>query len=315
MQTHKLLISLMFLINISTSSAQNTPSSPISGSVFTPFIINPAITGSKDFMALDLAMVIQGENKSQILSGNTRIAKRGPSYFGAPVSRSYTQYGVGASVYNDVIGTSQSIGINIAGSYHLPLNKKNLSFLSAGIALKGIYNMIDSIPEYEAAPKNTFIPNIDAGLYYYGQQGYAGISVTNLLGSMLDDKDAEVYAVPISRQYFLTGGYKFVLSKTLNIVLEPSLIINLDDSLEFNDPDTYNPMLRIYMEDFCVGTYFHDYDKLTFFFQYKFPQLYLGTLVDFPIKAPFYKEELIVEIAFGVNFGSVSPGSRTNWHW
>ena len=175
--------------------------------------------------------------------------------------------------------------------------------------------MIDSIPEYDAPPKNTFIPNIDIGVYYYGQQGYAGISATNLLGSMLDDADNEIYAVPISRQYFLTGGYKFVLSKALNIVLEPSLIINLDDSLKFNDLDTYNPMLKIYMEDFCVGTYFHDYDKLTFFFQYKFPKLYLGTLVDFPVDAPFYKEELIVEIAFGLNFGSIRSGSRTNWHW
>jgi type IX secretion system PorP/SprF family membrane protein len=249
------------------------------------------------------------------LSWNTRIAKKGPTYFGAPVSRSYTQYGVGASVYNDVIGTSQSIGISAAGSYHFPLNTKNLSFISGGIALKGIYNLTDSIPEYDAPPKNTFIPNLDIGLYYYGQQGYAGISATNLLGSIMDDAENEIYAVPISRQYFLTGGYKLVLSRSLNIVLEPSIIINLDDSLDFNDLETYNPMLKIYMEDFCVGTYFHDYDKLTFFFQYKFPKLYLGTLVDFPINVPFYKEELIVEIAFGMNFGSIRSGSRTNWHW
>ena len=86
---------------------------PVSNYIFNPFIFNPAIAGSKDFMALDLAAVLQGNDKSQLLSGNTRIAKKGPTYFGAPVSRSYTQYGVGASVYNDVIGTSQSIGMNV----------------------------------------------------------------------------------------------------------------------------------------------------------------------------------------------------------
>jgi type IX secretion system PorP/SprF family membrane protein len=308
-------IILFIVFNATVAFAQHTPICPISNYVFNPFIFNPAITGSKDFMAIDLAAVIQGNDKSQLLSGNTRIAKPGPTYFGAPVSRTYTRFGAGISVFNDVTGPSQSIGMSAAASYHKPLNTKNLSFISAGLAIKGIYNMLDSVPDTEAPPKNTLVPNIDAGIYYYGQFGFAGISATNILGSMLSEEDKAIYDVPVSRQYFLTAGYKFIISRSLNVVLEPSIIVNLDDSLSFGESDTYNPMLKIYMEDFCVGTYFHDFDNLTFFFQYKFPQWYLGTLIDFPLNAPFYKEELIIEIAAGFNFGSIRSGTRTNWHW
>lgn len=306
---------LVFITSICDMKAQQTPSTPISNRVFTPFIINPAIAGSKDFMAIDLSAVIQGTDMSQLLSGNTRIAKKGPTYFGAPVSRSYTQFGVGAALFNDVIGPARNLGFSAAGSYHIPLNDKNLSFLSVGLAVKGIYNMMDSVPDFSAPPKNTFIPNMDAGIYYYGQSLYAGISATNILGNMLDSADLATYDIPVSREYFFIAGYKLVISKSLNIVIEPSLIIDLNDSLNFDRKATYNPMLKIYLEDFCLGGYLHDYDKFTFFFQYKFPRIYIGTLVDFPRNVPFYKKDLIIEIAAGINFGNISHSSSTKWHW
>jgi len=304
----------LMLVSLSLSG-QNTPYNPISGRVFTPFIINPAAAGSKDFTALDLSATIQGENYSQLLSGNSRIAKKGPRYFGAPVSKSYTRVGFGAALFNDVSGPSRNLGINIASAYHIPLNDKNLSFLSAGVALKGIYNMTDSLPDPGAPSRNAFIPNADAGIYFYGQKFHAGVSATNILGSMTDSADMAIYNIPVSRQYFLIAGYKIVLSKSLNIILEPSIIVNLDDSLEFSDKNSYNPMLKLYMDAFCVGSYLHSYDNLTFFFQYKFPNFYVGTLVDFPRNVPFFKRDMTVEIAAGFNFGGTGSSPRNRYQW
>jgi len=309
------LLVLMLIISTHNSLAQYVPLNPMSSRVFNPFIINPAIAGSKDFMALDIAATIQGEDLSQLLSGNTRIARKGPHYFGAPVSKSYTNYGIGAAIFNDAYGASRNLGASIAASYHLPLDEKNLSFLSGGIAVKGIYNMSDSVPDFDAPSRNSFIPNIDAGIYIYGKNLYAGISATNILGSMTDSTDMAIYNIPVSRQYFLMAGYKLVLSRSLNIVLEPSLIINLNDSLDFDKKETYNPMLKLYMEAFCIGAYLHDYDNLTFFFQYKFPRLYIGTLVDFPRDVPFFKRDLTLEIAAGINFGSTTASSRNRYQW
>lgn len=304
----------LMLVSLSLSG-QNTPYNPISGRVFTPFIINPAAAGSKDFTALDLSATIQGENYSQLLSGNSRIAKKGPRYFGAPVSKSYTRVGFGAALFNDVSRPSRNLGINIASAYHIPLNDKNLSFLSAGVALKGIYNMTDSLPDPGAPSRNAFIPNADAGIYVYGQKFHAGVSATNILGSMTDSADMAIYNIPVSRQYFLIAGYKIVLSKSLNIIIEPSIIVNLDDSLEFSDKNSYNPMLKLYMDAFCVGSYLHSYDNLTFFFQYKFPNFYVGTLVDFPRNVPFYKRDMTVEIAAGFNFGGTGSSPHNRYQW
>ncbi len=305
----------LFIITGIKASAQHTPYTPISNRVFTPFIINPAIAGSKDFMAIDLAATIQGDDFSQLLSSNSRIAKRGPRYFGAPVGKSFTSIGVGGALFNDHSGPSRNIGVSAAASYHIPLNDKNISFVSAGLAVKGIYNIIDSIPDLGVPGKESIIPNLDAGIYLYSQNLYAGVSVTNLLGSLIDSADMALYNIPVSRQYFFLAGYKLVLSRSLNIVLEPSLIINLDDSLKFGSKESYNPMLKLYMDAFCLGAYLHYYNNLTFFFQYKFPKLYIGTLIDFPRDVPFYKRDLTVEIAAGINFGGVTKTSGSRYHW
>ena len=308
------LIALFILISF-RAAAQHTPLNPISSRVFTPFIINPAIGGSKDFMAIDLSATVQGEDMSQLLSGNTRIAKKGPRYFGAPVSKSFTNIGIGGTLFNDQFGPSRNIGASLALSYHMPLNDKKISFVSGGIAVKGIYNIMDSISDTGIPGMESIIPNIDAGVYFYSQNLYAGLSATNLLGNLIDSVDMAIYNIPVSRQYFFQAGYKIVLSKSLNIILEPSLIINLNDSLDFDRKETYNPMLKLYMDAFCIGAYLHDYSKLTFFFQYKFPKLYIGTLVDFPRDVPFYKRDLNVEIAVGVNFGGTANSSRNRYQW
>lgn len=316
METIKtIILTGLFALTGLNTEAQQTPSNPISNLVFTPFIINPAITGSKDFMAIDFSASLQGEDYSQLLGGNTRIAKKGPRYFGAPVAKSFTNIGAGGALFNDQLGPSRNIGVSAASSYHIPLNDKKMSFISGGIAFKGIYNITDSIADAGVPRRESFIPNGDAGVYFYSQNLYAGISATNLLGNMTDSLNMAIYNIPISRQYFLMAGYKIVLSRTLNIVIEPSLIINLDDSLNFDRKETYNPMLKLYMDAFCIGTYLHDYNNLTFFFQYKFPKLYIGTLVDFPRDVPFYKRDLTVEIAAGINFGGVTGTSGSRYQW
>ena len=308
------LIAFLLLIGFK-ASAQHTPHTPISNRVFTPFIINPAIAGSKDFTAIKLATTIQGDNFSQLISSNSRIAKKGPRYFGAPVGKSFTNIGVGGALFNDHYGPSRNIGVSAAASYHLPMNEKKISFVSAGLAVKGIYNIIDSITDLGVPGKESIIPNVDAGIFLYSQNLYAGVSATNLLGSMIDSADMALYNIPVSRQYFFLAGYKLVLSRSLNIVLEPSLIINLDDSLEFDSKESYNPMLKLYMDAFCLGAYLHDYNNLTFFFQYKFPRLYIGTLIDFPRDVPFYKRDLTLEIAAGFNFGGLTKTFGSRYHW
>ncbi len=311
----KVLIVCTFFISWGSAIGQQTPFNPVISRAFTPIIFNPAMTGSKDFATLDLAAVLQGDNMSQVISGNSRIAKKTPRYFNSPSSKDFTNFGVGGTFFHDIIGASNSIGISAAASYQIPLAKNNLSFLSFGAAVKGIYNRMDSIPDLAAPEKISIFPNLDAGIYYYNPTFYVGLSSVNILGNPLDSADMSIYGMPVSRQYFFHAGYKLVISKSYNIVLEPSLTINLDDSLSFEPTEILEPSVKLYLDNFCLGTYIHDFDKLSFFFQYKFPGFYLGTLIDFPRGTPFYKKELTIELGLGINLSRLRSSYFQAWHW
>jgi len=311
----RVLLFCAFLFSLCALEAQQTPFNPVSHRIFTPFIINPAITGTKDFTTIDLAASVQGDNMSQILSGNGRLSKMIPGYFSSPGVRDFTNIGVGGSLFNDKFGTSHSIGLIASVSYQVPLDARNMSFVSFGASVKGIYNMMDSIADLGAPAKNTFIPNLDLGVYFYSQKFYAGISSTNILGNMLDSTDMSIYMMPVSRQYFFMAGYKFVLSKPLNIVLEPSLLINLGDTISDDYSELLQPGLKLYFDNLCFGSFIHNYDYLSFFFQYKFPKFYIGAFFDFPRETAFYKKELGIELTLGINFSSLKPVFLENWHW
>lgn len=302
-------------VYVSNITGQHSPLNPVSGRVFTPFVFNPAIAGSKDFATIDFSGVIQGDNLSQLLSGNTRLSKLLPAYYSSPTQKTFTNIGVGGAVYNDNLGTSHSRGLLASASYHQPVDKTGLSFISFGASFKATYNTLDSIPDLSQPGKNTFIPNIDLGLYYYSPSLFIGVSATNMLGNRLDSAEASIFTIPVSKQYTLHAGYKFLVSRELNIVIEPSVVINYSDSLSLEYSELIEPMLKIYMDNFCFGSFMHDYDNLSFFFQYRFPKIYLGAFVDFPRNTAFYKKDLMVELSVGLNLSGLKPASFRNWHW
>jgi hypothetical protein len=161
-------------------------------------------------------------------------------------------------------------------------------------------------------------PNLDAGIYYYNPNFYVGFSATNILGNPEDRDSLGLYSIPVTRQYFFLAGYKFVLSRSLDIVLEPSVIITSDDTLSLDmDGITgmIKPGLRLYMGKFCVGTYFQDFNKIPFFFQYKYPRFYVATFFEIPKNIPFYKKELTAEIGIGVNLGVDRFTTKKESHW
>jgi type IX secretion system PorP/SprF family membrane protein len=313
------LLILILVFPFKQLVGQQTPLSPVSYRIFTPFIFNPAIAGSKDFSSIDIAGGWEGKSNSQILSVNSRLTKKGQAYFSSPAAKEFTNLGIGGSIFNKADGTMQNTGISAVCSYQIPLNKKALSFLSFGVAVKGIYNFMDSVsstdPGLNKPPLKTYYPNLDAGIYYYGPNLFAGISATNILGNPGDPDTLGMFRIPASRQYFLMAGYKILVSKRYNIVVEPSIIINADESDDQKITDLLEPMLKIYMQDFCLGTYFNDYDNISFFFQYKYPRFYVGSFVEIPRNSPYYKKDLNFELTIGINLSQIKSRHLRNYHW
>lgn len=311
----KTILIVVFNAVCITSYGQQVPVNPVSYRIYTPFILNPAAAGSKDFFSTEFLAGFQGKTYSQIVSGNARIGRKIPGYHSSPSTYSYTGVGVGASAFNDVRKDTVTSGAGVTLSYHYPLNSKKLSYISAGATIKGVYHFYNGDTSLNIPFKEFFYPDLDIGIYYYSPTAYAGLSATDILGPPADADTLNTYSIPAARHYNLIAGYKILLSRSLNLVLEPSVIIVTDDSLSFDIKKNIQPALKLYAGSFCLGTYFNDYSKISFFFQYRYPKFYVGTYFALPKDSPFFKKSPTAEIALGINFSRNGSGYTKNGHW
>jgi type IX secretion system PorP/SprF family membrane protein len=306
---------LLIVVSFNVNYGQQVPDYPVSYRLFNPFIFNPAIAGSKDFSSVDLVAGSYGNSNSQIASGNLRISKSRKEYFSSLSAPEFSKIGVGGYLFNDLNDSSRNIGIGGTGAYHMQLNKNALSFLSFGLSVKAIYNDYSGNSDLNKPAEKTFFPQVDAGIYYYSSTLFAGISATNLLGNPNKADSLGFYTIPVSRQLFFQIGYKLVISRSLNILLEPSLIVNSDFTFSGDMIDMIKPGLKLYTNNFCIGTFFNDFDKISFLLQYKYSRLYVGTYFELAYNEPFYKHPILAEVAIGVNISSIKSGLFRANHW
>jgi type IX secretion system PorP/SprF family membrane protein len=310
-----LLISLS-IFSFCATNGQQTPLDPVSYWVFIPYIYNPAMVGSKDFISIGINAAFQGKSNTQLLCGNTRISKTKSGYFSSPDITEFKNIGIGGSVFKDINGLSQNIGLSGSVSYQIPINIHELSFLSFGASVKDAYSTIskDSAGQ-ENSLRKTFYPNFDLGIYYYGPSFFTGFSSINILGSPWKPDSLGIYKVPVSRQYFFTAGYKILLSKSMNIVLEPSVLISATDSTFGKITDNINPIIKLYLEDFCIGTSFRSGGKISLFGQFRYPRFYVGAYYELASKTPYYKNKPIVEFTLGINIQPDKSRLTKHSHW
>ena len=296
-------------------AGQQVPDYPVSYRLFTPFIFNPAIAGSKDFTSVDITLGKQGKSNSQLASGNLRIGKLKKEYLTSVSVPEFTPIGAGGYIFDNKNDSCRTIGFGAAGSYHLQIGNNGLSFISFGAAVKGIYNDYSGNADMGIPAEKTFYPNVDAGIFYYAPSYYAGISATNLLGSP-DKPDTLGYSsVAASRQLFFNAGYKLVVSRTWNILLEPFLVVNTDFEFSGEVMDWIKPGLKVYAGNFCAGTYLNNLEKLSLLFQFRYNKIYVGSYIEMEYGEPFYKKPVLAELLIGINLSAVKSGLSRHNHW
>jgi hypothetical protein len=123
------------------------------------------------------------------------------------------------------------------------------------------------------------------------------------------------YKIPVKRQYFFSAGYKILLESSLNIVLEPSVLIFANDSALTKLSDNINPIVKLYMEDFCLGASFRKSGEISFFSQFRYPMFYVGAFYELANKTPFYKKEPVIEFTIGINIQPDKSRLSNHSHW
>jgi type IX secretion system PorP/SprF family membrane protein len=243
------------------------------------------MVGSKDFLSMGVNGAFEGSSNTQLISGDTRFTKTNSGYFSSPELTEFKNTGIGASIFNDFDGLSRNTGFSLSGSYQIPLSTNKLSFLAFGVSAKGEYSTITS--KLNGKEKKTFYPNMDVGIYYYGTNFFTGISAVNLFGSPWIPDTLGAFKVQVSREYFFTAGYKILLSKSLNIVFEPSVLILATDSTFNKIKNNINPIIKLYLEDFCFGTSFESNNRISVFAQFRYPRFYVGAYYELASKTPY----------------------------
>lgn len=211
----------MLLVGFSVYSQQD---SQYTNYMYNTITVNPAYAGSRD------ALSIFGLHRSQWVGLD-----------GAPVTNAFSMHtpisnskiGIGLSIINDRIGPSDENSISADVSYTIPTSEKyKLAFgikatanlLNIDFSKLKIYNTDDNLAQNNV--DNKFSPNIGAGIYYYSDKSYFGVSVPNFLETEYFDKGANDLASSTTAvkkmHYYLMGGYVFEVSE--NIKFKPAFL-------------------------------------------------------------------------------------------
>lgn len=184
--------------------------------MFNDYLLNPAVGGSKDYLAASLSVRsqwtgLEGAPKTQFFSMHSKLGKK---------------MGVGGFVFNDETGPVSERGIQLSYAYHLSLSDKSkLSFSVAGMMF--FHDINRAYLRAEEANDNTLntmlvkavSPDINFGMLYYTEKLKIGLSSPQLLqNSIYGEKTSGNNANKLSRHYYLFGEYQFNVSDKVDVV-------------------------------------------------------------------------------------------------
>ena len=197
------------------------------------FVINPAVGGSHGYWGAKM-----GYRKQWVGLDNGPqtyfLSFHGP--LGFPDRRrrrdkSKVHHGVGGYVFHDDTGPISYNGAFGSYSVHVPVSKKSiLSFgLFAGLkefrlngnSLKFVETPID--PLIASDRFAALVPDANAGLWWYSDQFFLGGSLNQILRSKIDFNDDLQEQAQLKWHYFVTGGYRFDLSR--KVIFYPSVLL------------------------------------------------------------------------------------------
>ena len=214
MKKIQIVISMFTLLSVSTIFGQQD--AQYTQYMYNMVVINPAYAGSKGVPAIGLLgrtqwVGVEGAPRTATLSFNSPIGKA---------------TGLGLSIIHDEIGPVKENNIYADFSYTIFTGEEGrLAFgLKAGVTLLdiGFLDTVDPDPLNE--PVNQASPNFGAGIYYYTNKFYAGLSVPNFLETRhLESGNGYVSTASEKMHYFLTAGYVFDLAD--NLLLKPSTML------------------------------------------------------------------------------------------
>jgi type IX secretion system PorP/SprF family membrane protein len=197
---NKIFLFISFGLFCSVSFAQQDPLNSMY--VFDKMLVNPAFTGSSDWVVGTVKVRkqytgLEGSPSTQTFNFHTPVLKR--------------SMGLGLKVINDEIAVVKNLNAAAIFSYHLNFGGGKLSFgIEGGIQKREINysKLILSQQNDNAFPlqsASATVPDVSWGLYYQKKQFYLGFSQYHLIKSTFND-GAESNSKLFNQLHFLVGN-------------------------------------------------------------------------------------------------------------
>ncbi|MCF8380471.1 MAG: type IX secretion system membrane protein PorP/SprF [Bacteroidales bacterium] len=247
-----IFIASLFLLSGSIIYAQQVP--VFSQYMVNKFLINPAVVGGTGHTSFDMVARQQytgflnspstfGVSAHSRLLNDSYIMQKLRIRKNTNQATRFTNVGVGGSIYSDRNGIISKTGIQGAYAYHINFN--NQFQLSMGLSASVFqYKLDDSDaslintddPLLLGEKKQFWVPDASFGTFITNNIWYAGLTITDLLGSSLKLGSAPIKDnFSTMRNYILMGGYRFPINQILK--LEPSILFKtttLSSQLDIN---------------------------------------------------------------------------------
>jgi type IX secretion system PorP/SprF family membrane protein len=265
-QSKKIILAAALTLSAVVSHAQQDPM--YTHYMYNTLAVNPAYAGSRE------ALTLTGLYRNQWVG-----------FDGAPKNITFTGHtpignamGLGLSFVNDKIGPITNNQIYADLAYHLKLNAKSkLSFgLKGGVNLfSGNLTTLKTTSKYDAnnpsdpatalgSVNNQVTPNIGAGLYYYRDRFYMGISSPKLLQNKIGTTEVKFNGqtqttnlIQERLHYFGIIGAMFDLSP--NVQLKPTALIKITEAAPVEGDFTAT---FVFAEKFNLGAMYRTGDAV-----------------------------------------------------
>lgn len=233
MRKNYILILVLILLGTISSNAQQDPQ--YTQYMYNTQVVNPAYAGSRDMLSFGLLGRTQWVN----FEG---APKTGTFTVNSPFG-SLQNMGLGLTIVHDELGPAVESNITIDYSYTINTSDDGkLAFgLKGGLDVLDVdftkLNIADQGDVFEQNVDSKLQPQIGAGMYYYTEKFYAGLSVPNFLNtkhfdeseisSIIDNPNGFTGQTTAAERlhYFLIAGYVFDINQ--NLKFKPATLVKV----------------------------------------------------------------------------------------
>jgi type IX secretion system PorP/SprF family membrane protein len=215
MKKIKRLLSVLVLISASTVFGQQDPQ--YTQYMYNMNILNPAYAGSMGVGSIGILgrtqwVGVEGAPRTFTVSAHTPLGNN---------------LGGGLSMIHDEIGPVKEDNLYLDLSYTIKTSEEGrLAFgLKGGVTFMNLRSLVtEEEGDPLNIPFNQTSPNFGAGIYYYTNTFYFGLSVPNFLETIhLEKGNGIVSTASENMHYFFTSGYVFDIAD--NLKLKPSTMV------------------------------------------------------------------------------------------